>query len=248
VPANPSFYSTPAQLEQIKTTIVAYLRLPFSGDSIPGSLLEATIARVRGAKVLNNYAFVDVVDVNAGIGWQVKSTKAATPVTWKRAKIPERQKLITESNRDAKGLEKLGSAIIDFCNSHAEESFKEYDLHTIGYSRLILHPDWTATYFERVLCTRDKPTIFNNSDFEWRWSSAKKTIKKEQLSALHGINTSTKTKWFAWHGLGENQLHFSGEGHWWPKNESNSITFKLPAEKDKIGLDALLNLLSKVEQ
>jgi len=86
-----STYSTSKQLEKIANVLTGYLKLPFSGDSIPGALMENVIASVRNGEVLNTYDFVDVINQNEKVGWQVKSTKASTPVTWKRAKIPSSQ-------------------------------------------------------------------------------------------------------------------------------------------------------------
>ena len=118
----------------------------------------------------------------------------------------------------------------------------------IGYSRLILHPDRRVTYYERLLCTRSHPKIFDPNDFEWRWSKPKKTVKKEQLSALHGIHRKTGRKWWAWHGLGENQLHFSGENTWWPSDEnSHVVTFNFPTEDERMSLDKFVKLLSGVD-
>lgn len=207
-------YSDLKQLQQIEKTLTGYLKLPFSGDSVPGALLEEVVANIRNGKVLNTYDFVDVLNIKNKVGWQVKSTKASTPVTWKRAKIPNSKKLIENSYNTAKDMQLLGDSIINFCNGHAIESMQTYGLDVLGYARLIVHKDNKITYFERVLCTKEEPNIFNKNDFIWNWSTPKKTIKKEQLPALHAINIHTKEKWFAWHGLGENQLHFSGEKVW----------------------------------
>lgn len=223
-----NIFSTQDQLITISKILTGYLKLPFSGDSIPGALMESVVSEVREGEVLNTYDFVDILNKKKKVGWQVKSTKASTPVTWKRAKIPNSLRLIKASKKDANGLQELGDAIIKFCNDHALESMNEYNLEEIGYSRLIIHKDGKLTYFEKVLCTKKSPKIFNESDFEWKWSTPKKTKKKEQLSALHGIHKPSKKKWFAWHGLGENQLHFSGEKAWWPTSNANKIEFYFP--------------------
>ncbi len=143
---------------------------------------------------------MDVVNRNDQVGWQVKSTKASTPVTWKRAKIPNSQELIKDSNSSTEGLQTLGNAILKFCNDHAIESLDKYNLNEIGFSRLIVHPNRHLTYFEKALCSRTNPNIFNENEFEWKWSIPKKTTKKEQLPALHGTHKLTQQKWFAWHG------------------------------------------------
>ena len=83
--------------------------------------MGGVLAHVRGGRVLNTYDFVDVIRTEDGCGWQVKSTKATTPVTWKRAKIPDAVSLIEQSNRSAGGLQALGDAIMEFCNRHAQE-------------------------------------------------------------------------------------------------------------------------------
>jgi len=181
-------FSSRDQLLKISNILKGYLKLPFSGDSIPGSLMESVVGIVRGGEVLNTYDFVDVINREQKVGWQVKSTKSTTPVTWKRAKIPNSQSLIEASRQNVEGLQALGDSIIKFCNDHAIESFDAYSLDEIGFSRLIVHPDGKLTYFEKVLCTKQSPKIFNENDFEWKWSTPKVTKKKEQLPALHGTH------------------------------------------------------------
>jgi hypothetical protein len=217
-------FSSAVQLQKIANIIEHYTRLPVSTDAVPGGFLEAALAHVRGAKVMATYDYVDVVDVAAKVAWSVKSTKAATPMTWKRAKIPNKDKLISASYKTEEGLQALGNAILSFCNKHARESIRLYDLTAIGYARLIVHKDQTATYFERLLCTADAPEIFDPSEFQWKWSVEKATTKKEQKSALHG-----------WHKP-------SGKD-WWPPDGDHAITFSLPAPTSKLTFERLIELL-----
>jgi hypothetical protein len=243
-----NLFSSPAQLLEIKRILTTYLRLPFSGQTIPGNILEQVIARVRNGRRLGTYDFVDVVADPLHCGWQVKSTKAETPVTWKRAKIPDQNKLISASRSSSKGARELGRAIIDFCNDHIRESLITYELQTIGYARLIVKSSGKVMYFEKTLCTATSPIVFRPDEFEWKWSKQKAVGRKEQLQALHGIHKATKKKWWAWHGLGENQLHFSGEREWWP-NESDPhvVVFNLPTEREKIPLDQAIAFLERLE-
>ena len=214
---------------------------------IPGAFLEGVLSHVKQAERLNTYDYIDIVDRANRVGWSIKSTKSSTPVTWKRAKIPNQQELISASHNNADGLQKLGDAIISFCNDHAVESFEKYNLKEIGYSRIIVHKNRTVTYFDRLLATEKEKNIFCVNDFIWRWSKQKKTTKKEQLPALHGVNIKTGNKWWAWHGLGENQLHFSGEKDWWPNEKSDhAITFSLPDAGTKILFDDLARLLARI--
>lgn len=244
-----SIFSTPSELRKIKDILTKYIRLPFSGETMPGSVMESVLAYVRNAKVLNTYDFVDVISPSTKCGWQVKSTKESTPVTWKRAKIPNGSALIKASRKSAAGLQNLGNAIINFCNQHAQESLTLYGLDEIGYARLIIHENGQVTYFERLLITKTQPLLFNPGDFKWRWSTPKNTKKKEQLPALHGIHRASKKKWWAWHGLGENQLHFSGESTWWPKNgDSHTVIFNFPSDSEKLSLDSFVNLLAKLDE
>jgi hypothetical protein len=243
-----AIFSTPTQLTLLGDILSKYSRLPFSHASIPGAVLEGALAHVRSGEVLNTYDFVDVIKRDAGCGWQVKSTMATTPVTWKRAKIPDSVALIASSQKSSEGVQTLGSAIIKFCNDHAIESLRLYDLHGIGYSRLIIFPNGRVVYFEKLLCTRATPNIFNPTDFEWRWSTPKRTVKKEQLPALHGFHRPTGKKWWAWHGLGENQLHFSGESNWWPdENDPHVVTFSFPTAEDRIELERFIELLARLD-
>ena len=243
-----SIFSTPEQLDEIRQILVNYAKLPFAQENIPGALMESVLSHVRGAHVLNTYDFVDVISPETGLGWQVKSTKAGTPVTWKRAKIPNAAELIELSKQSESGLQLLGNAIIEFCNDHASESLDKYNLSSIGYSRLIIHKTGNVTYFERLLCSRSNPDIFNPIEFSWEWSTPKTAVRKEQLPALRGTNRATGEKWWAWHGLGENQLHFSNESIWWPnENDPHVFSFHLPPTEEKLSFGQLVDVLSSLD-
>lgn len=251
-----TIYSNKEELEKIAHYLIAYMRIPyFQDDTIPGKIMEKIISMVHGAEQLATYDYVDVVKTGT-VGWQVKSTKSSTPLTWKRAKIANRTLLILDSEKSPEGCKKLGDAIIDFCNAHAKHSLDKYQLDEIGLARLIMFKDNTAIYFEKQLCTKTKPEIFLKDDYVWKWSKEKQAGKKEQLTALHGTNFKTNKKAFAWHGRGENQLHFSGEGSWWPDIEKptkvgeinfsydgHAIAFKLST--DKVDWDKLTDFLIK---
>lgn len=187
--------SSQHQVIRITNLLYSYMRLPFSEKTIPGSILECIFAYIRNADVLNTYDFVDVIDAKNNLGWQIKSTKDTTPVTWKRAKIANSTKLIENSFKSDEAVQILGNAIIDFCNSHAYESIKKYNLKYIGYVRLIVFED-KIMYFEKELCSKSNPEIFDVNQYKWQWSSQKNTTKKEQLRALHGIDITTGQK--AW--------------------------------------------------
>lgn len=248
-------FSSPVQLEKIAEYLCAYMRIPyFQDDTIPGKVMEKIISLVHDAKQLATYDYVDVCR-DGIVGWQVKSTKDDTPLTWKRAKIADSASLIKESEAGVAGSRKLGNAIIDFCNQHAAASITTYKLDKIGLARLIMLKNNYAVYYEKVLCTKEQPAIFNCSDYEWHWSTPKQTTKKEQLPALHGINKHTGQKDFAWHGRGENQLHYSGERSWWPQielptkagtinfsSDNHAIAFKLPSSK--VSWDELTTFLN----
>ena len=227
----------------LQRILFSWMRLPFSHGVVPGRVLEEALAHIRSGKVLPTYDFVDVISPATACGWQVKSTREKTPVTWKRAKLPDADQLIDASLESDAACQALGDAIIRFCNEHARQSLADYGLQEIGYARLVLHDDGRITYFERPLCSVTKPSVFNPRDFTWRWSSPKATMKKEQLPALHGTHRATDSKWWAWHGRGENQLHFSGESSWWPQD--SSLSFKIPLATDKLTIDDLLARLGE---
>jgi hypothetical protein len=239
-----SVFSTPEQLRTMENILRRYVCLPISTDVIPGAFLEAVLAHARSAERLYTYDYVDVIDRAKRVGWSIKSTKWDTPLTWKRAKIPSQLDLIAQSKDSASGCQNLGDALVRFCNEHAHASLARYSLDEIGYARLILFKDGSVRYFERKLCDRTQPDIFDPNDFEWRWSIQKEGRKKEQLPALHGIHRTSGARWWAWHGLGENQLHFTGERNWWPAPDSpHAMSFSLPDDCDRISFDRLLELL-----
>lgn len=161
-----TIYSSRSELSEIQRVLYGYLKLPIAEDCVPGKLMEAVIAHVRQGRSLSTYDYVDVIQEKSRVGWSVKSTKSSTPLTWKRAKIANKSSLIAESLRSDEGLEVLGLAILDFCNKHAIESMERYGLDAIGYARLILFPDGTVRYFERALCDRANPNIFDPALFE----------------------------------------------------------------------------------
>ena len=202
-----------AEFAQIVRLVQTILRLPFY-KSLPGALLEQILAHVYSGRTTGTYDFVDVVNHETHTGWQVKSTRHSTPVTWKRAKLPDKNPLIAASRRTPQGAQRLGDAIIDFCNRAAKDSIEKYKLKSLKYARLIDYENGRLTYFERTLPLTGE--IFNSREFAWSWSKSKITRKKEQLSAFHGVHAKSDVAWFAWHGLGENQLHFKGEDAWWP--------------------------------
>src|SRR5207247_11146236 len=128
-------------------------------------------------------------------------------------------------------------------------SFRLYNVNETAYRTLLIVPDGKPIYFERLLCTRKRPLLFDPGHFESRLSSPKNVIKKEQLSALHGIHRPSGKKWFAWHGLGENQLHFSGEPTWWPKpDDRHAIRFTLPDASQKLTLEQFIELLAELPE
>lgn len=218
-----------------------YLHLPFASDSIPGSYAESIIADHYGGEKLAKYDFADVISREMGIGWQVKSTKATTPVTWKRAKIEGSDELIRRSDQgDESATKQLGNLIIETCNEHARESLDKYQLSEIRYARIILDGN-RLVYFEKKLIDDGQNNLFDPATFTWKWSPPKKTKKKEQLSALHGFRENSK--WFAWHGRGENQLHFSGENQWWPENSSDQLYSQIEIRDYKASWEELFSWL-----
>ena len=156
-------FSTPEQLARLRRVLFMCLRLPFSQGAIPGRVLEEVLAEVRSAKVLPTYDFVDVINTEEACGWQIKSTRAATPVTWKRAKLPNATELINASMESEAACQELGDAIIGLCNEHAQHSLTEYELEEIGYARLILHPNGQVTYFEKRHASKGSQTPTNSS-------------------------------------------------------------------------------------
>ncbi len=177
-------FSSLEQLLRLADVLSKYIRLPFSTDAIPGAVLEGALAFVRDAEVLKTYDFVDVIKRDSKIGWQVKSTKADTPVTWKRAKIPNQEELMENSFHSEEARQILGNTIIEFCNKHAEVSMKLYDLSEIGYSRLVVFGNGNVLYFERLLCRRDNPQIFNPNDFQWHLVNSEANRKKRAITRL----------------------------------------------------------------
>lgn len=236
---------TTSELEQIGKLLTAFMRLPFYSKSLPGALVEAVVANVRGGKVLQTYDFVDVVNAPHHFGWQVKSTLFATPVTWKRAMIPNKTELINASHTSEEGRQALGNAIINYCNQHAQASLDRYELQELYYARVIAYEEH-VTYFERPLLNSKRGIIFHPDDFEWQWTEERKSSRALQRS-FAGFHKTFKTKWFAWHGLSENQLHFTGERHWWPEpTYPYQIRVSKPDPKNKLSFSDLLTLLDRV--
>lgn len=236
-------FSTPEEMRALTRVLSSYLRLPVAENEIPGAILESVLGHVRQADRLKNYDYVDVVDPRNRIGWSIKSTRQSTPLTWKRAKLPGKDMLIGASETSTEGCQALGNAIIGFCNDHVAQSIAKYHLRQVGFARLILRDDGSALYYEKLIATDSSPRVFEPDDFTWHWSAQKAGKGKEQLSALHGYHKNGD-KWWAWHGRGENQLHFSGERHWWPGDaDAHSAAFKLPSREQRLSFDDLARLI-----
>ena len=232
--------------ETLKRYFRTFLRLPWIEDSIPGSIVENIVSLAYNANVLKTYDFIDLVKQKSKIGWQVKSTKENTPVTWKRAKIPNKEELISKSIDNVDGLQYLGNSIIEFCNDHAQKSIDRYGLDEIRYSRCIVKKDREILYFERTLATKSSPKVFNEENFYWKWSKPKKTKTKEQLPALHGYRIKDDKKIWAWHGHSENQLHFDGDKEWW-NDADNFMSFTLKMPK-KLSWHQFFEILEKTRK
>jgi len=239
MPKSKGIFSSRNEIEEIAGILKNYVRLPFTSINIPGAVMEGILGHVRGATVLRTYDFIDVVDRENKMGWQIKSTLAGTPVTWKRAKIPNSPALIDASEEGRSGRQALGDAIIQFCNEHTRKSMAKYGLSQIGHARLILRGNGDATYFERLLCSEESPNLFNSEDFTWKWSHAKKTKKKEQLERIAGSCTATLPLClssrrdlllsFAVH-LQENRSNHNRVPHARPKRSEGAIMGLLPAK------------------
>lgn len=256
-----SIYSKPDELERIGEILRIYARLPFSRATIPGSVMEGTLALIRGATVLPTYDFVDVVDPTKRIGWQIKATLSGTPVTWKRVKLRDGAALITKSREDDLHVQALRAAVIAFCNESARSSLDlrvkpEHrrstglpplvQLDDIGIARLILHPDGWAEYYERRLITRTQPQLFDPRSYKWKWTDER--VGGKQLPALHGIHISSNTKHFAWHGQGENQLHYYGEREWWPDRSPTQNTVRFRLDGRRLTYEDLARLLAAFDK
>lgn len=240
------FLSNPQQLQRIRALIFNYLRLPLDTSNVPGSFMEANLKEARGGdtEVLRTYDFVDVISRSEKVGWQVKSTKSTTPVTWIRGKIASKEELIRVSHLSDAGLQALGDAVLNYCNAHIASSFRLYGLEEIGYARLINFGS-RFRYFEIPLLKNDGSVLFQPADYEWKWSQQKKTLTKEQKPALHGFHKKTQVKHWAWHGQGENQLHFTGERLWWPvETYQHGISFDGPSETQTVSFEALADWLA----
>lgn len=218
-----------------------YLCLPFASDNVPGSYAEDIIANHYGGEKLNNYDFADVISKDMGIGWQVKSTKAETTVTWKRAKVEDSAEWIELSDQgDDDATQMLGNLVLELCNNHARKSLAKYGLSEIRYARIVLD-DKRLIYFEKKLIDNKNDQLFDPGSITWRWSTPRKLESKEQLSALHGF--SGQDKWFAWHGRGENQLHFTGERLWWPENDIELEYSAIDVRDHKVSWEELFSWL-----
>lgn len=247
-PAGGSIFSTAEEMDSMTDALCGFLKLPWSTNSIPGSVVEEVLAQFREAETLRTYDFVDVIDRKNGLGWQVKSTLSETPITWQRAKIPNKLELIEASMSNLQvDLQNLGNTILEYNNDHVEASMNRYGLHSIGYARVVITKA-QIRYFERELVNSESRRLWDPDDFTWQWSASKNAVKKEQLPALHGYHKATGEKWFAWHGRGENQLHFTGERHWWPSGDESvdhQVVVDLPSSDARIPFGRFVELLAK---
>lgn len=235
-------YLTEEQLQKLGSYLKAYLKLPVaSGDRVPGEDFEKIVAAAINGEALGKKDFVDVLTFDKRWGKQTKSGIYGNNIIWKRAKIDNSEQLVLESKNSISAAQQLGKLLIDQCNEHIIDSINKYNLDGITYSRLIIKEPDILEYFEKFLCTKNDPIVFESKDIYWKWSNTKKSLKKEYLPALHGINIKTGETIWQWNGLGDNQLNFPGEKLWWPKNRT---IFTFPNDNEKVSFEKLLVLLS----
>lgn len=173
--------SSSGQLDELQSLIKTYWLLPeiFRSPHISGSFMERALAHARGGEALATYDFIDVLCDDKTIGFQVKATKDTTVVTWMRAKIPNKQSLVTasqvsDSQLRADSLQKLGDTIIDFVNKKIEKSFRKYKkVHSIHYARVRHISTGRVEYVEAPLCNRSSMILFDKDDFSWEWRKNK---------------------------------------------------------------------------
>lgn len=222
--------------------LTTYTRIPFiEENAIPGNIMENAVSIARNGTQLPCYGFIDVINDN--IGWQVKSSRKKSPLTWGQVKAPSN--LLQSKDAIA-----LGNHLINSINESSIAAMEKFNLETIGYARLIVYPNNHAVYFEKELSNRTNPIIFNPKTYLWSWSNCTRKSNKETKPSLVGINTITGMREFSWHCLSGSQLHFDAEYQWWPKikipkseddvifsSKHHAISFMLPSKK--ISWDAI---------
>lgn len=195
-------------LDDLGRYIKAYQSLPFFDGSVPGKILETLVAFAFQGRVLNTLDFVDVV--SGKVGWQVKSIKAGSDVTWKRVTIANPEFLLELSYEEPAFL---GRYLIDICNDHIFDSFVKYGLEDIRYIKAEIHPS-NVVLVEKSIVTNDSIVAFDHDDFYWHWTEPKHRNNKELLPSFSGFHKETNSKWFSWNGLGDNQFRFTYEKVW----------------------------------
>ena len=255
-------FSTPEQLERIKQTLCSYHMLPFSGTRIPGDVLEGVLAHVRGGDLLGKYDFVDVLQRSEGVGWQVKSTRHRSPLTWMRADFRRRSELVAEADaerdegRKRELVQALGDSVIEYANASIRDSFTKYGLQQVMFCHLVLMPENRAMYYEKLLAVEGEEELFRATDFMLSWREPRPGRANrnadpddpgaaEQLPSLRGRHVPTDQDWFAWYGRKGGQLHFLLEEKiWWPpESGAHRIDFDLPAERFK--MDEAMDMLDE---
>ncbi|MHB8391227.1 MAG: hypothetical protein ACYDBH_16860 [Acidobacteriaceae bacterium] len=233
-------FSSPDTLAQIAQMLRIYHRLPFAAEGvIPGIIVEDVLAQARGMRRLGKYDFVDVISKEDRVGLQVKSSKAASPLTWQRAKVIRAAEKREASKVYPEAAQALGAEILDYINQHIIKDFDVHDIDKIGYARLVI-TNREAFYFETKLVDREHPILFDPKRFTWRWALDRQA-SKEKRGSLSAYDDEG-VKWFSWHT--ENQLHFNNEKAWWPQpGDPHRVDFSLTEKKiDPLALKKWLDL------
>ena len=244
-------YSSKEELEKIANAIIKYFNAPFSRENVPGPVLEEIIEECKGWPALGGIDFVDNLSPNGNCGVQCKSGSTRRwsleknkwlfrQRPWGRITIPlSKRILIDESYINPILLQELGDSVIDTFNDKIKFSIEKYNLDEIGYIGLVFNPNSTFQYYERSICLRNNPILFDKKDFRWEWSIPK---KETDSPVLKGINIKTNQVWVRWKAHGDTQLDFMG-AEFWVTDDSLRLTFT--AKND--GKDYYLDNLNIIE-
>lgn len=217
--------------ERIQLAFKAYWLSPFCTGTI--LLGEPLLSWALEAQLLETKAYADAYDTENKIAYQLKTGLPTSPVTFARLTTSSQAQLVNSSKFE--DIQQLGYELLEWVANRIQEPLYNLGAKEVRVARLIYTKAGDFTYYERV----SDPTHYQPDLYRYKWSENGNALE------LHRDGL----KWFSWYPQGrlnsknQNQLHFHGENHLMPDEDSLSrFSFRLglPAQ---ISFEEMLEVL-----
>lgn len=217
--------------KRILLAFKAYWLSPFCTGTI--LLGEPLLSWALNAQLLETKAYADAYDTEKKIAYQLKTGLPTSPVTFARLTTHSQAQLVNSSK--PADLQTLSHELLTWVTNRIQEPLHNLGATEVRIARLIYTKLGDFTYYERV----SDPKLYNPDLYSYQWS--------DNGIALELYRNDSK--WFSWYPQGrlnsknQNQLHFHGENHLIPEEDSpNRFNFHL-GKPAQISFEQLLDVL-----